>query len=288
MGSGTYSNHAYRSLKARKGYDTKNRDEIFESRNLDPDMDPRQIKLRESRDSAEHPDSLAIIVALDVTGSMGFIPEALVKDTLPDLMGSLIEAGIEHPQVLFLGIGDHVYDSAPLQVGQFESSAELLDRWLTRVFLEGGGGGNGGESYHLAHFFASRFTTIDCFEKRQAKGFLFTIGDEPCLPELPAEIITRITSLDEGATMKSSQVIAEAQKMYEVFHLHVEHGPRSLEADSRGNWADMLGENLRIIKDHTQVAREIAKIIIQKVNDRGDAPAAATPLADQVQVEDML
>ncbi len=83
--------------------------------------------------------------------NMGMVPESIVKKTLPDLMGSLLEAGIADPQVLFLGLGDFVYDQAPLQVGQFESSAQLLDRWLTKVYLEGGGGGNNWESYNLAY-----------------------------------------------------------------------------------------------------------------------------------------
>lgn len=150
MGGGTYTHEAYEKIRVTRDYANKSREEIFKSRKLDPEMDPRNIQLRESRDSDEHPESVSIIVALDVTGSMGFVPEDLVKNTLPDLMGTLMKAGIKHPQILFLGIGDHVYDNAPLQVGQFESSAELLDRWLTKVYLEQGGGGNSGESYHLA------------------------------------------------------------------------------------------------------------------------------------------
>ena len=175
MGGGRFSNDAYKKLRKTKDYSNKSREEIFTSRNIDAEMDPTKALVRESRDSEEHPETVSIIVALDVTGSMGFVPEHIVKEALPDLIGSLMEAGIEDPQVLFLGIGDFIYDAAPLQVGQFESSAELLDRWLTRVYLEGGGGGNNQEGYNLAHLFAARHTSIDCWEKRKQKGFLFTI-----------------------------------------------------------------------------------------------------------------
>ena len=56
-------------------------------------------------------------------------------------------------------------DSAPLQVGQFESSDELLDKWLTNIYFEAGGGGNGGESYALAWYFAALKTATDSMEK---------------------------------------------------------------------------------------------------------------------------
>ena len=69
-------------------------------------------------------------------------------------MDKIIQSGIKDPQVLFLAIGDHECDTSPLQVGQFESSDELLEHWLTHVWLEGGGGGNRGESYALAWHFA--------------------------------------------------------------------------------------------------------------------------------------
>jgi hypothetical protein len=194
MGGGSYSSvkrvsrlSNYASEKGFKSVDDymSTKENVFEERSLNNAMDPHDVAVRESRDSDEHPNSLAIIIALDVTGSMGSIPHHLVKEGLPSIMEGIIQAGIPDPQVLFLGIGDTNFDSAPLQVGQFESSDELLDKWLTSVYLEGGGGGNVGESYHLAWYFAAKHTSIDCFEKRKQKGLLFTIGDEPVLDNLP-------------------------------------------------------------------------------------------------------
>ena len=283
MGSGTYSNEAYTALRARQGYATKSRQEIFQAREIDPEMDPRSISMRESRDSAEHPESLSIIVALDVTGSMGFVPEDLVKNTLPDLMGSLMEAGIAHPQVLFLGIGDHIYDNAPLQVGQFESSAELLDRWLTKVYLEQGGGGNGGESYHLAWLFAARHTVIDCWEKRQQKGFLFTIGDEPCLETIPAEVISRLTPATGSVTVSAQEILHEAQQRYHVHHMHILHTAYAATAERQGNWRDLLGQQFIQVDDYKQLASRIANIVIDR-----HQPTSDTRWEDRIEVEDML
>ncbi|SHJ19647.1 hypothetical protein SAMN04488096_11048 [Mesonia phycicola] len=287
MGGGRFSNDAYARLRKAKNYSNKSREEIFTSRTLDPEMDPVKALVRESRDSEEHPESVSIIVALDVTGSMGFVPEHIVKEALPDLIGSLMEAGIEDPQVLFLGIGDFIYDRAPLQVGQFESSAELLDRWLTRVYLEGGGGGNNQEGYNLAHLFAARHTSIDCWEKRQQKGFLFTIGDEPVFPTIPAEIIKRYTCTNQAETITTEAIIAEAQEKYNVFHMHLEHNEWAKQESRKGNWKTLLGENFIKIPDYKTVAKRIANVVIEN-HKPYTATSNTNTSSDDSEVENML
>lgn len=296
MGGGRFSYEAYQSLRVSKSYGSKSRSEIFTSTSVPPDMDPRGVKMRESRDSEEHPESLSIIVGLDVTGSMGMVPEDIVKNTLPDLVGTLIEAGIEHPQVCFIALGDFIYDSAPLQIGQFESSAELLDRWLTRVYLEGGGGGNGKESYNLAYLFAGRHTSIDCFEKRKQKGFLFTIGDEQCNENIPGDIITRLTPAEEAATISTEDMLEEAQRKYHVYHMHVEHNDITRMEVRRAGWSELLGEGLIIVPDYKRIAKTIAKTVIAQVKSDGGVSGSnggqlngkSESVLDDIQVEDML
>ena len=287
MGGGRFSNDAYKRLRKTKDYSNKSREEIFTARSIDAEMDPVKAIVRESRDSEEHPETVSIIVALDVTGSMGFVPEHIVKEALPDLIGSLMEAGIEDPQVLFLGIGDFIYDAAPLQVGQFESSAELLDRWLTRVYLESGGGGNNQEGYNLAHLFAARHTSIDCWEKRKQKGFLFTIGDEPVFPTIPAEIIKRYTSAEEAETITTENIIKEAQEKYNVFHMHLEHNEWSKSEHRKGNWKALLGDNFLEIADFKTVAKRIADVVIQNHKPFNAATNTNTS-SDDIEVENML
>ena len=288
MGGGRFSNEAYEQLRRSKGYQNKSREEIFTARSIDREMDPAQALVRESRDSEEHPESLSIIVGLDVTGSMGFVPELIVKEALPDLIGSLMEAGIAHPQVLFMGLGDFVYDSAPLQVGQFESSAELLDRWLTRVYLEGGGGGNNQEGYNLAHLFAARHTAIDCWEKRKQKGFLFTIGDEPVFKELPAEIIRKYTCTNEAASMSTEAIIKEAQEKYHVYHIHLEHNEWSKKDVRKGNWNELLGENFIELSDYKRVAKRIAEVVIQNHLPTTTSSGNTSSSHSGIDVENML
>ena len=267
MGHGTYS---YTDRGARSdslGYTTKSTYEIFKQRDINSAMNPYGVKMRESKDSTEHPNSLAIILALDVTGSMGSVPHFLVKNGLPNIMDSIIKNGIKDPQVLFLGIGDHECDEAPLQVGQFESGDELLDKWLTDIYIEGGGGANDGESYLLAWYFAGYHTTIDCFERRNKKGFLFTIGDEPVLKKISKRRIQNIMGDGQYDDFTATMLYERACKMYNVYHIHIrETGSGSRESVVSG-WKQILRDNL-IIADHREdVANIISSIVTQKIDD---------------------
>ena len=68
-------------------------------------LDPKGVGKRESRDSDEHPDSVAIAVMFDVTGSMGSVPRVL-QQKLPQLLGLLLRKGyVKDPQILFGAIG---------------------------------------------------------------------------------------------------------------------------------------------------------------------------------------
>src|SRR5260370_35270295 len=104
-----------------------------------PRLDPRDV-MRESRDSDEHPEALAIAVLFDVTGSMRQVPRAL-QVKLPQLLGLLLRQGyVEHPQILFGAIGATTWDRAPLAVSQFEAD-NRMDNDLGGILLEGGHGG---------------------------------------------------------------------------------------------------------------------------------------------------
>ncbi len=263
MGGGIYSSKRRMLRSESLGYTTKTKGELFTAKSINNAMSPHGITTRESRDSKEHPNSLAIIIALDVTGSMGSIPHHLVKEGLPQIMQKIIDHKIADPQVLFLGIGDHECDFSPLQVGQFESSDELLDKWLTDVYLEGGGGANGGESYSLAWYFASQHTVIDCFEKRNQKGILFTIGDEPTLPEIPKSALKAIMGDGQYSNCSSSDLFQEASKKYEVYHIHIKETTSGSRRDRIDHWTQLIQDNLLIADRHEEVSELIANTVIK-------------------------
>ncbi len=253
MGYSSWSDEAYTSLRSKRK--SKGDAEIFAGTSkIHPTMDPKGLKSRESRDSEEHPESTAIIVAFDVTGSMGHIPVQFAREKLGGLMRMLVERKyIAHPQLCFAAIGDAVSDRAPLQVGQFESGLEM-DMWLTRIFLERGGG-DAPESYTLAHWFAAHHTSVDCWEKRERKGYLFTIGDASPKATDPGQIERVFGYTPESASIPES--IKAAMAEWEVFHVHVnDHRDGSIET-----WQRLLGDRLLAL-EHTAAVCELIGVTI--------------------------
>ena len=263
MGYTSY-NLQSRSVRADSlGYKTKSVDDLFEQkrkRDIHESMEPSKALLREARDSETHPLSVPIILALDETGSMGKIPEYLVREGLPHMMSNIIERGVPDPSVLFLAIGDHKSDRHFLQVGQFESGDEELDTWLTRMYPEGNGGGNGGESYSLAWYYAANHTSTDSFEKRGKKGFLFTVGDEPCHQTIPASAIKELMGENPERSFSDVELLTAAQKMYNVYHLHIMEGYTGYR--SLSYWKELLGENCVEVEDYRNVHKIIAQIVV--------------------------
>jgi len=176
------------------------------------------------------------------------------------LMGKLIQNGVPDAALMFGAIGDHECDSYPLQIGQFESGDAELDMWLTRSYLEGGGGGNAGESYPLAWYFASNHIKTDAFDKRNKKGFVFTIGDEPFLKNLPVSAVKGI--MGDAAMGQNNytaeELLASAQKQNHVFHIFLNHGGRS----SDSAWRELMGKNLIETNDYSKIPDIISKVIL--------------------------
>jgi hypothetical protein len=258
MGYTSWSSDAYSHLKT--SYSSKSADQIFSSR-MNATLNPHGLVFRESRDSDAHPNSLAIAVFLDVTGSMGQIPEALIRHKLGSLMDTLLAHGVEDPQILFSAIGDHYTDGAPLQVGQYESGTDELNEGLSKIYIEGGGGGQNMESYLLAWLVAGRHTSIDCFEKRGNKGFLFTIGDEKSWDSVAANRLKELMGYAQSEAITDAEVLAQAQRMYHVFHIHVNETGYKDNPDVIGYWKKLLGERALILDDHRAVAELIASTV---------------------------
>lgn len=268
MGSGSYSYSA--AVSRSRSFATMSSAKIFnsESRHTHKVTQKFDIKnnVREARDSEEHPESFPIIIALDVTGSMGSIPNKLVKHDFPEIMKKILETGVKDPQICFVGIGDHECDYVPLQVGQFESSDDLMESWLTGIYLEGGGGGNDGESYSLAWYFAARHTDIDSFNKRNKKGVLITIGDEPFLKSIPKDTLQEL--FGEGqADVKSDDIYKEACEKWDIYHINVKDYS-GVRPSVKKRW-DLLGDHLINTRflDGSDIIDIIPEIVIKSYRD---------------------
>jgi len=176
---------------------------------------------------AENP----IVIALDVTGSMGDSTK-IMFDKMPMFWGQMEQKGyLKDPAVSFAAIGDAYCDQAPLQITQFER-AKKIHPWLEKIWLEGGGGGQTMESYDLAAlFYINR-----CDMPNIKHGFFFFIGDEGFYPELDGKDTTLI--------------FKELMKIYDTFFIHWPYGDNGI-ADARivKQWKAVMGERFLILRE---------------------------------------
>ena len=258
-----------------------------------PALDPNGVTARESRDSAEHPDSVAIAVLFDVTGSMREVPRTL-QGKLPQLLGLLLRKGyVGHPQVMFGAIGDATCDRAPLQVGQFESD-NRMDEDLSRILLEGGGGGQKTESYELAMYFMARHIAADCYEKRGKRGYLFLIGDEMAYPRVKATEARAVIGDGLQADLPLTALMAEVTRRWDTYYILPAGASYVGDTEVLGFWRSLLGQNVIELADLDAVCETIALTVglgedaidlAEGVGDLGDVGSAAGPTVSRALAE---
>lgn len=273
MGGGTFDRASYASFSAATA--TKSVDEVYDRRKLDPYLDPKGIKERESRDSADNPNSTPIIVALDVTGSMGMIADVMAREGLGTLFtGILDRKPVPDPHIMFMGVGDVEHDKAPLQASQFEADNRIVEQ-LTKLWLEKGGGGNSHESYHLPWYFAAYHTVHDSMEKRGKRGYLFTVGDEEVPEDLTPEHVERVFGYRPQTSFSIYDLLTTAQRDYDVYHVIVKEGSHARSQYNRvlDGWQSILGQHVIPLADHKALAETIVTAI--EVAEGADATASA-------------
>jgi hypothetical protein len=271
MGSGSFDAKAYHAFS--RSTVGKSTAEVYTSRSIHPDLNPLGVKVRESRDSVDNPNSTPLIVGVDVTGSMGMLADALARKGLGTLFeGVLARKPITDPHVMFMAIGDANYDTAPLQVSQFEADNRIVEQ-LTKIWIEGNGGGNGFESYNLPWYFAAMHTVHDSIEKRGKRGYLFTVGDEEAPEALTRDQIKRFIGDTPEAEMTTRDLLQLAQRSYDVFHVIVKEGSHGRHPRTMSSWKELLGQHVIELPDHRCLSEVIVSAI--EVAEGGDASVSA-------------
>ena len=253
-----YSNGKGRTVDAAGRLDSRLTDQqIFTQKALNPLLNPRNV-VRECCDSDDHPRSVPVILALDVTGSMGPASAEVAKkmnEVMTKLYGS-----IEDVEFLVMGIGDLVYDRAPIQISQFESDIRIAEQ-LDLVYMEHGGGGNMYESYTAAWYMGARHTRLDCWQRGQ-KGLIITMGDEPMNPCLPARQLGEVTGDEVPEDIDTRRLYAEVTEKYDVYHIHVAHRQPDRYMDGvEASFGRLLPEGHLIVSDINGIADALIRVI---------------------------
>jgi hypothetical protein len=261
MGGGSWS---ARSYKAAETFRSENNISAFAytdsgATRTHNELDPKGIS-RESRDSAEHPESTPVVVPFDVTGSMRTVPRVL-QTKLTALLGLLLLKGyVPHPQIMFGAIGDATTDRAPLQVSQFESD-NRMDEHLGKIYLEGNGGGQMTESYELFLYWLARHVTTDAWDKRRKRGYLFLIGDETAYPKVKAAEVRRIIGDELSEDISLEAIVREVQQRWDVYFIIPAAAAHGGDAQVLEFWRGLFGQNVIQLDDLDAVAETIALTI---------------------------
>lgn len=268
MGSSHWNNDFYNERETVRKKEGKSAFEYHDvvskapahERKVHAKLNPHKI-MRESRDSAAHPESLAIGVVFDVTGSMASIP-VVFQTKLKALMTTLLERKyVKDPQILMGAVGDAVSDGGSLQIGQFESGIEM-DEDLGRMWLEGGGGGSMEESYQNALYFFARHTSCDCFEKRNKRGYLFLMGDELPYGTVRKAEVQRLMGDTLQQDIPIEAIVKEVQERYHVFFIIPTGATNADNPRIYDRWAALLGpENVIAKADPASIVETIAMAI---------------------------
>lgn len=251
-------------------------------------------KIRESRDSDAHPNSRAVYVGMDVTGSMHNIPRVF-QASLSPLMSMLIgNQYITDPQVMISAIGDGFSDRAPFQCGQFESDINI-DNDLGRLFLEGNGGGSSEESYEYAAFMLARRVSCDCFEKRQERGYAFLFGDELSYDTLQGTRVMKVFGVESG-DIDVQELFDEAKQKFDVFFCIPAGTSHFGSANLLRHWQGRLGANRVLqLSDPTAITGLIASAIavaegcdLSEVREHLSSPQLAGGAYSSTQVDSVV
>lgn len=264
MGGGRWSDSDWATYSSTTTKTARTVDDIYKSKGMVDKFDPSKIVMRESRDSVDNPNSTALIVALDVTGSMDSVLDSMAREGLKTLATEIYaRKPITDPHIMYMGVGDvDAGDRAPLQVTQFEADIRIAEQMMD-IWLERHGGGNSYEGYNLPWYFAGMKTSIDCFEKRGKKGYLFTVGDEETPNGLSATAIKRVFGDTVQTGLSNEQLLAMVSRMYHVYHLIVNQGShyRSNGVAVDRKWRELLGQRAMNLTDHTKMSEVIVSTI---------------------------
>ena len=252
--------------------------EFYKASYLKDSLNPMNI-MRECCDSEEHPATVPVILALDVTGSMGDSAVKVAKRLNTIMTDLYANSDIKDVEFCVMGIGDLYCDDAPIQMSQFESDIRIAEQ-LDDMYFEGGGGGNTYESYSAAWYMGLRHCDLDCW-KRGKKGIIITLGDELPNPYLPKDKLKDAVGDNLQDNIETADLLPEVLEKYDVFHISVNDHDSSYNWNNpRGEldkeWSELLGKDHYFVANLDNLANIIVKIVKSCYNEEIVAIPAAS------------
>jgi len=154
-----------------------------------------------------------------------------------------------------------------------------MDGDLERILLEGGGGGQKTESYELAMYFMARHTTIDCWEKRHKRGYLFIVGDEMAYPKVKPREVSAWIGDELAQPVPLKHLTAELTRSWDTYYILPEGASYAGDSQVLGFWRELLGQNVIELASLDAVCETIA-LTIGLGEDAIDLDAGLADLAD--------
>lgn len=280
MGSGTWTTTAYADYSAScsKTYSTvtgRVTGQVFTKHEIDKLLDPKRFSIRECVNSDEHPNTVPVILALDVTGSMGESCNECAE-SLGVIMTNLYKK-YQDIEFCVMGIGDLAYDETPIQMSQFESDIRIAEA-LDKIYMEHGGGGNDYESYTAAWYMGLKRTRLDSFEKQGRKGIIITMGDEELNPYLPSDELNDSINGTEQADIETKDLYEKASKKFDIYHIAVNSPHNCFNYHAAGiqnTFGQLLGNRLKI-STVNGLAQAIEECIDDSLSGNGTTPEVET------------
>ena len=282
MGGGSWTTASYvehstvtRGFADMDSFKSASTSQLYKRHSIDPSLDPKGV-IRECCDSDEHPNSLPVILAIDVTGSMGSAASA-VATKLGDIMEKLFAQNTNRDiEFCIMAIGDQEYDTAPYQASQFESDIRIA-KSLEKIYFEGKGGGNSFESYTGAWVWAYDRTLCDCWT-RGGRGVLITLGDE-CItsllsnkykiymgsaPECHEDYFTQFPIYSD------KELYDQVSELWDIYHISVDDEDSSYTRNNGRfhvdvSWKKIIGQNYQVCTIG-ELDKAISNIILNHIH----------------------
>lgn len=241
---GDYYDREVGTTTSHTGYSDVSAKAVGTQHNLHTSLDPKRWEYEPLICTKESP----IVFALDVTGSMGDWSK-IIYDKMPMFYGQIMmHKYLNEPAISFCAVGDYTSDTAPLQVAEFGQGKEV-DQLISKIYLEGQGGGGYTESYEFPAYFYSRRVKLENCQL----PFFFITGDEAFYEEINPSFILKHMGCVEKTKIDSFILWKELMHKYNVFLIKKPYNNKENEKIIYNQWKKAIGEE-RVLSVHTPKA----------------------------------